>query len=120
LVLNRQLRVAELDAAGLGGCQAGFGTIGNHATFLLCESRVNVQRERIDIGLSVREYRTEPAYLVVLWARGAPMWSLGQFVDALRRPHFTLYFGRKACPLSVPLDPRTVEADDPSVNSIKL
>ena len=42
------------------------------------------------------------AYLVVLWARGVPMWSLGQFVDALRRPHFTLYFGRKACPLSAP------------------
>jgi CRISPR system Cascade subunit CasD len=38
---------------------------------------------------------------------------LVQFADALRRPHFTLYFGRKACPLSAPLDPRTVEADDP-------
>jgi hypothetical protein len=48
LVLNRQIRVAELDAAGLGGCQAGLGAIGNHATFLLCESRVNVQRKRID------------------------------------------------------------------------
>jgi CRISPR system Cascade subunit CasD len=61
----------------------------------------------------VREYRTDPAYLVVLWKHKAPKWSLGQFLDALRRPHFTLFFGRKACPLSVPLDPRTVEADDP-------
>jgi CRISPR system Cascade subunit CasD len=82
--------------------------------------RFMTRREELaveDLGtiLSVREYRTDPAYLVVLWARGAPMWSLGQFVDALRRPHFTLYFGRKACPLSVPLDPRTVEADDPSL-----
>jgi CRISPR system Cascade subunit CasD len=68
-----------------------------------------------DLGtiLSVREYRTDPAYLVVLWARGAPRWSLGQFAEALRRPHFTLYFGRKACPLSVPLDPRVVAAKDP-------
>jgi len=80
--------------------------------------RFATRREELavdDLGtiLSVREYRTDPAYLVVLWAREAPMWSFGQFVDALRRPHFTLYFGRKACPLGVPLDPRTVEADDP-------
>jgi CRISPR system Cascade subunit CasD len=63
--------------------------------------------------LSVREYRTDPAYLVVLWKRGAPRWSLATIEEALRRPHFTLYFGRKACPLGVPLDPRVVEADDP-------
>jgi CRISPR system Cascade subunit CasD len=82
--------------------------------------RFTTRREELavdDLGtiLSVREYRTDPAYLVVLWAREAPVWSLGQFADALRQPHFTLYFGRKACPLSVPLDPRTIEADDPSL-----
>ena len=31
----------------------------------------------------------------------------------LVEPHFTLYFGRKACPLGVPLDPGIVEADVP-------
>jgi CRISPR system Cascade subunit CasD len=68
-----------------------------------------------DIGtvLSVREYRTDPAYLVVLWTREAPRWGLGDFVEALTQPHFTLYFGRKACPLGVPLDPRVVVTDDP-------
>jgi CRISPR system Cascade subunit CasD len=68
-----------------------------------------------DVGtiLSVREYRTDPAYLVVLWLRDAPRWPLAHFVEALKHPHFTLYFGRKACPLGVPLDPRAVEADDP-------
>jgi CRISPR system Cascade subunit CasD len=68
-----------------------------------------------DVGtiLSVREYRTDPAYLVVLWERKARRWSLGNFAEALTRPHFTLYFGRKACPLGVPLDPRVVETDDP-------
>jgi CRISPR system Cascade subunit CasD len=82
--------------------------------------RFTTRREELavnDLGtiLSVREYRTDPAYLVVLWAREAPMWSLGEFMHALRQPHFTLYFGRKACPLSVPLDPRTVEAGDPNL-----
>ncbi len=82
--------------------------------------RFATRREELavdDLGtiLSVREYRTDPAYLVVLWAREAAKWSLGQFADALKRPQFTLYFGRKACPLSVPLDPRTVEANDPNL-----
>jgi CRISPR system Cascade subunit CasD len=63
--------------------------------------------------LSVREYQTDPAYLVVLWVREAPRWPLGHFVEALKHPHFTLYFGRKACPLGVPLDPRVGETDDP-------
>jgi CRISPR system Cascade subunit CasD len=63
--------------------------------------------------LSVREYRTDPAYLVALWARATPHWALGQLAEALRRPHFTLYFGRKSCPLGLSLDPRVVEADDP-------
>jgi CRISPR system Cascade subunit CasD len=68
-----------------------------------------------DLGtiLSVREYRIDPAYLVVLWPRETPRWSIGQFAEALSRPHFTLFFGRKACPLGAPLDPRVVEADDP-------
>jgi CRISPR system Cascade subunit CasD len=68
-----------------------------------------------DIGtvLSVREYRTDLAYLVVLWARETPRWGLADFAKALKHPHFTLYFGRKACPLGVPLDPRVVETDDP-------
>jgi CRISPR system Cascade subunit CasD len=80
--------------------------------------RFATRREELavdDLGtiLSLREYRTDPAYLIVLWGRGAPRWSLNQFVEALRRPHFALYFGRKACPLGVPLDPRVVEVDDP-------
>ena len=54
--------------------------------------RFATRREELavdDLGtiLSVREYRTDPAYLVVLWSRKAPKWSLGQFVDALRRPY---------------------------------
>src|SRR5262249_28567403 len=59
--------------------------------------------------LSVLEYRTDPAYLVTLWRRGAPRRGLATFKEALRRPHFALYFGRKACPLGLPLDPRVAD-----------
>jgi CRISPR system Cascade subunit CasD len=62
--------------------------------------------------LSLREYRADPAYLVVLWPRATPQWSLGHLAEALRRPHFVLYFGRKACPLGLPLDPRVIEAEN--------
>jgi CRISPR system Cascade subunit CasD len=80
--------------------------------------RFATRREELsvdDLGtiLSVREYRTDPAYLVVLWPRGTQRWNLDQLADALKHPHFPLYFGRKACPLGMPLDPRAVEADDP-------
>jgi CRISPR system Cascade subunit CasD len=80
--------------------------------------RFATRREELavdDLGtiLSVREYRTDPAHLVVLWPRETPRWNLGEFVEALGHPRFTLYFGRKACPLGLPLDPRVVQAGDP-------
>jgi CRISPR system Cascade subunit CasD len=80
--------------------------------------RFATRREELavdDLGtiLSVREYRIDPAYLVVLWPHETPRWNLGQLAEALKHPHFVLYFGRKACPLGVPLDPRAVEAADP-------
>jgi CRISPR system Cascade subunit CasD len=73
--------------------------------------RAELAVDDLGTSLSVREYRSDPAYLVVLWPRGLSQWSLGQLAEALRRPHFALYFGRKACPLGMPLDPRVVEAE---------
>lgn len=60
--------------------------------------------------LSKREYREEPRHTVALWEReGAPR-PLGDLAEALRRPRFTLYLGRKACPLGLPPAPRLIEA----------
>jgi CRISPR system Cascade subunit CasD len=80
--------------------------------------RFSTRRDELmveDLGtiLSVREYRSDPAYLVVLWARTSSASTLSQFVEALRYPFFTLYFGRKSCPLGVPLEPRLVESESP-------
>ncbi len=74
--------------------------------------RSELKVEDLNTLLSLREYRAEPAYLVVLWPRATPRWSLGHLAEALRRPHFVLYFGRKACPLGLPLDPRVIEANN--------
>jgi CRISPR system Cascade subunit CasD len=74
--------------------------------------RSELKVDGLNTLLSLREYRTDLAYLVVLWSRAAPKWTTGQLAEALTRPRFVLYFGRKACPLGLPLEPRVVEADD--------
>lgn len=61
--------------------------------------------------LSTREYRCDSLALVAVEALpGAPA-DLGYLVQALRRPHFTLYLGRKSCPLALPLSPQQVSAN---------
>lgn len=65
-----------------------------------------------DLGtvLSRREYREAPRCTVALWEwEGAPH-PLADLAEALRHPRFTLYFGRKACPLGLPPAPQLIEA----------
>src|SRR5262249_36284315 len=58
-----------------------------------------------------REYRMDTHYTVALWTKGTVRWTLEELAAALRSPHYVLYVGRKACPLSLPLNPEIVEAD---------
>jgi CRISPR system Cascade subunit CasD len=60
--------------------------------------------------LSKREYRQEPCHTLALWAKPEAPYLLAKLAEALRRPTFTLYFGRKACPLGLPPAPRLIEA----------
>lgn len=63
--------------------------------------------------LSRRDYRTEAWHLAALWPRdGGVRWSLEAIADAMRRPVFVPYLGRKACPLGLPLGPGVVESTD--------
>lgn len=62
--------------------------------------------------LSKREYREGPWFTVALWARSGAPTSLEELARALERPRFTLYFGRKACPLGLPPSPAVIEARD--------
>lgn len=58
--------------------------------------------------ITLRDYRVDPLCAVALW--GVPLEPLA---EALRRPVFTLYLGRKSCPLAAPPDPRIVAAGGP-------
>lgn len=56
--------------------------------------------------ITLRDYRMGVLYGVAVWGG-----DLAAIAEALRRPVFTLYLGRKSCPLSAPVDPRIVGAD---------
>lgn len=61
-----------------------------------------------NVTITLRDYRVGPLYAVALW--GAPLEPLA---EALRRPAFALWLGRKSCPLAAPPDPRIVAAKGP-------
>ncbi|WP_439271395.1 type I-E CRISPR-associated protein Cas5/CasD [Pseudochrobactrum sp. HB0163] len=56
--------------------------------------------------ITLRDYRTGVFYGVAI--RGE---ELEELKTALAKPHFTLYFGRKSCPLAAPAGARIVEAE---------
>lgn len=64
--------------------------------------------------LSWRNYRNDALALGCVWPLSTePRWSIERIVEALRKPFFTLYLGRKSCPLALPLCPVVVAADHP-------
>lgn len=69
-------------------------------------------RDRLMTVLSRRDYRCDALAEAAVWSETAePRFSLEALEEALRRPVFTLYLGRKACPPALPLAPRLVEAE---------
>lgn len=72
---------------------------------------LTVRRHELSTILSTRDYRQDAACLVaVQLAEGAP-YPLNDLAEALRKPKFTLYLGRKSCPLAEPLFPLVIDAD---------
>jgi CRISPR system Cascade subunit CasD len=63
--------------------------------------------------LSRRDYHADTLVLAALWARAGARWTLDEISARLAAPHFTPYFGRKSCPLMLPLAPRRHSATDP-------
>jgi CRISPR system Cascade subunit CasD len=75
-------------------------------------------RRELQTLISLRDYRTAPAVDVALIVRpgASPEISPARIAEALRRPAFTLFFGRKACPLALP--PGALACDCPSLGDI--
>lgn len=60
--------------------------------------------------LSTRDYRQDGAIVVALQAQEGAYYTLAQLAEALKRPRFVLYLGRKSCPLAAPLHPVIADA----------
>lgn len=79
------------------------------------------RRDELDPGndlntiLSERRYYIEMDALIALWGREGKALprTLAEIAHALAEPTFTLYAGRKACPLGLPLQPRMIPATTP-------
>ena len=69
-------------------------------------------RPRDNAEITRRDYRMDVSYRAAIDALSGARWSLADLASSLEHPRFTLYLGRKSCPLSLPLDPRIVAAGD--------
>jgi len=71
-----------------------------------------VDKDNISTILSSRDYRCDGFYTVCLWARDdSPFKELAELKTALREPVFTLYLGRKSCPLALPIMAEVMSTD---------
>ena len=75
-----------------------------------CTRRSELAADDVNTILSSRDYRCDAAYTVAISVREGAPFSTRQLADALRKPVFTLYLGRKSCPPALPLQPRVIGA----------
>jgi CRISPR system Cascade subunit CasD len=75
--------------------------------------RHELQVPKHDLGtiLSTRDYRQNAASLVALQPRPGTPHAPSALAEALRKPKFTLYLGRKSCAPAAPLWPQVIEAE---------
>ncbi len=119
---NESEKLAALAGSfGLGVRQDSAGEFlrDYHTTQVPPQRRGIVYRARSDeLGadslntiLSTRDYRQDALYTVALWLlRKDTPYELSALQDALQRPRFALYLGRKSCPPALPLAPCVIEA----------
>lgn len=61
--------------------------------------------------LSTRDYLVDAVHVVCLWAKPGGKHTLTELRDALKKPRFSLYLGRRACPPAIPLEPQVLQGD---------
>lgn len=69
-----------------------------------------IGKERLGTILSSREYRCDAFSLVAVVAEDNAPYALEEIREALLKPRFHLYLGRKSCPVAAPLNPLVRDA----------
>lgn len=72
----------------------------------------NLPKDDLNTILSTRDYRQDAASLVAVQMRDGAPYTLSDVVQALAKPRFTLYLGRKACPPALPLNPQIISVEN--------
>lgn len=85
------------------------GTGRNRRTFHT--RKAELAESDLNTILSSRDYRCDAVYTVAITLRKDAPCSVKGLADALRKPVFTLYLGRKSCPLAFPLSPMVIAAE---------
>jgi len=62
--------------------------------------------DKLNTILSSRDYRCDGLWVVAISLTSDSKYSLEELQQALLKPKFTLYLGRKSCPLALPLSPQ--------------
>jgi CRISPR system Cascade subunit CasD len=70
--------------------------------------RSELAADDLNTILSSRDYRCDAAYTVAIAVADGSPFTVQQLAAALLKPIFTLYLGRKSCPLSLPLQPQVI------------
>lgn len=75
-------------------------------------TRAEALSSPLDLATSIthREYRTDVRYQATYRAISGGQYSLQDLKIGFEKPAYTLYLGRKSCPLSHPLAPEIIEA----------
>jgi CRISPR system Cascade subunit CasD len=74
------------------------------------KDELSVPKYAMNTILSQRDYRVDAHYTVAIYQNGGP-YSLHELAEALKLPRYSLYLGRKSCPLAFPLQPTVVEVE---------
>lgn len=76
-------------------------------------TRAEALKRRSDLATSItrRDYRSDVLYLAGFRPNGGGAPGLADLAEAFRRPVFALCLGRRSCPLSRPLNPRTLQGE---------
>ena len=67
------------------------------------------RRQHLNTSITQREYRADVLYEAAYRATVRAAYTLEEVRAAFERPAYTLYLGRKSCPLSSPLAPKIVQ-----------
>ncbi|MCG6658858.1 type I-E CRISPR-associated protein Cas5/CasD [Halomonas campisalis] len=78
-------------------------------TYRTRRDELHAPQKVINTILSSRDYRCDGLWSVAVWLSEGSVYTLESLEAALQRPHYSLYLGRKSCPLAAPLAPRRVE-----------